>query len=594
MISFKYMMSQKSLSLGKVFEKKQKLIPLIIPTIHIILIIGILGMLVQRGLDITDEGLYLTSLQYPRDVLAVVNLSHIYSHFLYKISFDHIVLLRILGVLLQFIVSAGLITVLLNKVFPDISREEYYSYVFSVVGVSGCFYFFNVFTPHYNWQNSIAFSIFSIFVVLFLFDSSRYLKLFFLFSLGIMLGFIWFIKPTSFVVSLGIMFGYFLYSKKDLQTYLALSVGTCFCFLLHFLFLIDFHTYYQVVSDGLASLRALGSTHLNGQLLFNFLENLAHFTKNSIKILWPFHLLLLLLNSLFCLNKISNVKYKYLEELIFILVLLKLSYQIFYFSWEQLFNNIALIYFSLTLFLLHFFLWHKKNYLLSAHSLELIFFMTLLPLAGVIGTNARIEGGIVFGGFLLYYVISCLLIASIINKRVITRGVIIFVCSLNLWVMIGTIYHPYRLNKNYLYQTEGIEVGFPSTMIKVDSQTKDFIELFRNILVNHGFKEGSDMIGFTRLNGLVFAVGGRSPGAPWYVSGYPGSKAYNTLGISLIPKERLMNAWILIAENDSDSVPDFKNVGITFESQYKKIAEIMWPLGNRKIGIYKPTALKQL
>ena len=86
-------------------------------------------------------------------------------------------------------------------------------------------------------------------------------------------------------------------------------------------------------------------------------------------------------------------------------------------------------------------------------------------------------------------------------------------------------------------------------------------------------------------------MGGRAPGTPWYVSGYPGAKEYNTLGLSLIPKERLLAAWILIADSDRDSVPNFKDVEISFDEKYQKVAEIIWPVGNKKIEVYKPTLL---
>lgn len=160
---------------------------------------------------------------------------------------------------------------------------------------------------------------------------------------------------------------------------------------------------------------------------------------------------------------------------------------------------------------------------------------------------------------------------------------------LNQLVAVGTIYHPYRLNTNYLNQNQSVAIGIPSSTIQVDAQTKQFIEKTKKVLYRHDFKQGNDLIGFFHLNGLVFSVGGRSPGAAWYLSGIAGAKQANSLGLKQIPQERLLKAWFVISENDRESLPDFSEFGINFLKTHNKIFEITHPVTKEEIVFYKPS-----
>ncbi len=558
-------------------------------------IILILIILSSKGFDITDEGLYLTSLQHPQDVKAIVTFAHVYAHFLYKFALSNLALFRAAGIIIMVILSS-LLTIVTFRNTPYKARTiNLIPFVFVAMGSSCSFYFFYIFTPHYNWQNSIILTTLSICLITLLYTQNIKLKSILSFCMGFILGFSWFIKPSTFILTLPLITTILFVYKKSAYVYFLMLFGLIFSFVINFTLFIDKNTYYTTLLYGTESLIILGA-HLKSTLLSNFIL-LINFLKSiiltsllSIKIIEIFHILLF---SYFIAPyfKIDFIKIKYFNELLFITALIVLfSISIFY-SPDQLFKNLFIIYLSIIIFLLHILFWKKNIEPFNTRLICLIAFLGLLPVAGVFGTSSAFKIGIVRGGFIVYYTIISFILLNYIKNNILTQSYLVFISLLNLLTLVQAIYHPYRLNTNYLKQTIPIEIGSPASIINIDLETKEAIDKFKAILVAHSFKRGSDMIGFARLNGLAFAVGARSPGTPWYVSRYPGSKAYNTFGLHLVPKTRLKKAWILISDNDLEAVPNFEEVGISFNSQYKKIGQVAWPYTRSLIHIYKPANL---
>ena len=90
------------------------------------------------------------------------------------------------------------------------------------------------------------------------------------------------------------------------------------------------------------------------------------------------------------------------------------------------------------------------------------------------------------------------------------------------------------------------------------------------------------------LPGLVFALGGRSPGHPTFLLGTDGYYAYSKIALGFSSESRLKRAFVL-----SDSVDDDKplsallaTAGLDFPARYRFIGEASG-LG-KTFRLYKP------
>ena len=105
-----------------------------------------------------------------------------------------------------------------------------------------------------------------------------------------------------------------------------------------------------------------------------------------------------------------------------------------------------------------------------------------------------------------------------------------------------------------------------------------------------GFKPGGDVLGFFDMPGVVFALGGRSPGNPWYNCGYKGSRAFAQKALSLVPPERLKRAFILETSGSAECMPDLAKFGINFPGDYILCGELVipYPWTKETVRFWKP------
>jgi hypothetical protein len=79
------------------------------------------------------------------------------------------------------------------------------------------------------------------------------------------------------------------------------------------------------------------------------------------------------------------------------------------------------------------------------------------------------------------------------------------------------------------------------------------------------------------MPGLVFALGGRSPGVTWYVTGYPGSREVLERALSLVPPERLRRAYLLQTTASTEWLTSLDRFGINFPDDYVEHATFTVP-----------------
>ena len=136
----------------------------------IIVLIGIALMLItvvflawasDRGFDITDEGYYLLSSQFPGEVKLFVTEAHDYASILYRLSFQNVVVLRLAGLSLN-LVAAAVFCLGFQRLTDRFKVGWGQTILFKFAGVSliplgmmVCYVWFLP-TPFYNSLNAMA------------------------------------------------------------------------------------------------------------------------------------------------------------------------------------------------------------------------------------------------------------------------------------------------------------------------------------------------------------------------------------------------------------------------------------------------------
>lgn len=155
-------------------------------------------------------------------------------------------------------------------------------------------------------------------------------------------------------------------------------------------------------------------------------------------------------------------------------------------------------------------------------------------------------------------------------------------------VFSGHFLHPYMLQPSLWKQTESVEIGFPATKLKVDPALAKFLREVRAALDANGYNPGDDVFGFFNLPGVIYAIGAREPGAPWYFGTWYHQENIDGLKLERVPLKRRQDAWIVTQADVRQFRPQFLGCGIDFPNGYTKIAQNINPVSGLEVGIWKP------
>lgn len=165
-------------------------------------------------------------------------------------------------------------------------------------------------------------------------------------------------------------------------------------------------------------------------------------------------------------------------------------------------------------------------------------------------------------------------------------NVLILVAASHLFS--GHFLHPYMHQPPLWRQNVPVAVGHPATILRLNDDTVRFLTEVRTTLDRHGYRPGDDVFGFFNLPGVIFAIGARQPGAPWYFGTW--YSGYDTDGgkIRNVSEERRRRAWIITQADVTAFQREFKACGIDFPKAYEKIGQTTNPTTGLEIGIWKP------
>lgn len=135
-------------------------------------------------------------------------------------------------------------------------------------------------------------------------------------------------------------------------------------------------------------------------------------------------------------------------------------------------------------------------------------------------------------------------------------------------IVAGTTRAPYGLNQGLLRQTVETSIGSPPSRVSLDPETHTLVVDLQRLAGACGFREGDNLLAFHNLPGLVYAIGGRSPGLPWFTDGLPGSRAVNEMGLEAAGAARVSRAFILQAPDTDAWLHTLTPLGIEFPARY--------------------------
>ena len=489
----------------------------------------------SRGFDFTDEGLYMQSFVFPKETFQIATFNHILSPIFNWFQFDIISIryIRLFFTLLSGSLFAfSFYKFLQNRIFNK-SNLSFSLYEFSFYILLGSFLSYAIFpqTLSYNTLTLICLQFIAALLFAYLLKKEFILSYHacIAFIIGAISTFLFFTKFTSVIVLLPLLFGFLLalYFIKmlSLRSYFMFAswyfFGIAISLLMYFFFIQDVDAWFYQVTNAIKTIESHEADFLINQyclsLKYNFIQAIT--TKIYLPVLFSIYLLIH--------HKLSK-KINVILGIISLSSLIVLIYHFSYFESGMGFaHNTSVPHVLITavfLGLLMVFLWKNKITNLNKKSIVILTFMFIFPFAGSFGT-----GNPIFLNTLQYFFIwyaMLLLIALLILEKykflLILKGLLLISATVAMFqIHSGLIKHHYRLNKHLKYYNKPLsDLPIPNN-IKVDEDTYALVKDLQTTLVNHKFEKGQAIIGMYKIAGLVYLLGGVSPGDPWYNSVNP-------------------------------------------------------------------------
>lgn len=119
--------------------------------------------------------------------------------------------------------------------------------------------------------------------------------------------------------------------------------------------------------------------------------------------------------------------------------------------------------------------------------------------------------------------------------------------ALNLFRAEASLQDPFR-NRPPAECTEKWEIP-GAGRVGLDSTQKDLLSRLQTELKARGFRPGDPIVAIGDMPGIVYLLGGWSPGTSWYFAATPQQWGYVRAVLSAVPEKARARSWVLIREN---------------------------------------------
>lgn len=581
----------------------------------------------NRGLGFGDEGIYLLASRYPSEIQQNVSAIFAFTGHLFTIANYNPVTFRVLGVvaiLLSAIVFWYGFQKLLVKLQPEaanIKYLKYYSLIFILVG-SILHYQWSYLTPSYYTLTAVVVNLFAGCISLGLSrlgitKKSQPFSVFFV--AGVIFGLTLFFKfPTAIPLLCCAVAIIMLQDEITLAARLRLLTSILFGFVAWLAIYFSFEQAptqtLEMFQEGWSLYQTLG--------YHNPIDKLLAYPKDFWVLLytaafeyWPCYLVIVLWSVINFVNSKFNrsLKLQNLQQPIIWIVIgcaLIISfndgmhvnvperlitspidgrtrpYLAFQLGWILLLS---------TLYLFNSFKSGSKILRLDK-TFVFFLFLLLMPIAGSFGTSNPIFNVIQFYAVPWFGAVFLLLTLLTVRNKINSALLVIVVLSISGYVSNhvaqGSSFMPAQIKPRSLFdQSIPTAVGNPSYILNLDPDTHNVINQLSIAAKADGFKAGDDIIGFNEIAGLVYALGGRSPGHPVYPCCLSErSNAYSKMALTFSDVARLKKSYVLLdVEPSVDIQSILGSVGINFPGDYQVLARVNG-IG-RNFTLYRPNKI---
>lgn len=154
--------------------------------------------------------------------------------------------------------------------------------------------------------------------------------------------------------------------------------------------------------------------------------------------------------------------------------------------------------------------------------------------------------------------------------------------------------HPYRQPLPLAAQDREVTLGPRASVVRMTPAYADYLEALAAAARDHGFAPGTAVLDLTGQSpATVFALGGVSPGTPWWAGGYPGSDALARHLLDDLDCPVLVGAWLLVEPAGPRSLSPalLESFGAQPGRDYRIAAEVIVPAG---VGGYTEPRVQRL
>lgn len=221
------------------------------------------------------------------------------------------------------------------------------------------------------------------------------------------------------------------------------------------------------------------------------------------------------------------------------------------------------------------------------------FLLGVLPMVGAVGTNNLLLMKAV--DFITpWFALALALVLHIALNVNLKHMVPVFVCGMALFAqsltVYGYTYAPYRLQDNLIHQTESVGGLDNLQGVQVDAATKDFVEKLNTMIRKHSkLQAGDPILALYDMPGLVYLLGGRSPGSSWY-AGAPEEQRRNCAKLSAGTHSDLNKAILLLSQ---DIAPVYlacmRDAGLSYPKGYAYLGGVKSPYSKKMVHVWAPT-----
>ncbi|MCC2547915.1 hypothetical protein LJY25_15805 [Hymenobacter sp. BT175] len=158
----------------------------------------------------------------------------------------------------------------------------------------------------------------------------------------------------------------------------------------------------------------------------------------------------------------------------------------------------------------------------------------------------------------------------------------------------GVLITPYVQSATAFAQTEPLRVAGMKSELRVDKPTAVFAHSLQTLLQQNGFRPGGPLIGLYDMPGMVYLMGGVSPGMSWYFSG---ADARNCHALDL-SRQDLRQSFLLVNEPPgADFIACLQKKGMSFPGSYRLVGTVDnpysrnlygWRGHQRQVAVYAP------